>query len=476
MALRDELEMIGSVYKDKADQLAHNETLFNIYEGDLLSYVLADLKEQLSEKTYQQIQYRVAPINVLKRLIDKLSKIYIRSPKRELDGGSEKDAALFTWYQERMQVDVGLSLANEFFNLFKTAALEPFVYRGVPKLRVIPSDRFFVHSTDKVNPMRPTHFTKIMGEYKNEKDETHTALHTYTDTEFFAHNEEGEVLDDVMAELSNQGVNIFGRIPFVYINRSRHDLCPISDTDTLAMTKLIPVLLSDANYATMFQAFSIIYGIDLDQEGLVQAPNALWMFKSDPDSDKKPEVGVIKPELDTDKCLDLIKAQLSFWMQSRNIRPGSIGELSTENMSSGISKAIDEMDTSEDRQKQVPYFMEAEAELWELIIHHMHPVWMREPDFQNKVTFSHGLQAKVNFPEQRALVDSSKQIADEKLKIELGIQSRRGALKEIYPDWTDKQVDERLAEVELERTVNIEVPADEAEVKAEAEAEETIDV
>lgn len=466
MSLQNDIKMLLGVWKNQEKRLQHNNTLFNIYEGDLLTYLLEDLQKSLSPQSYEQIKNRVAPINLLKRMIDKLSQLYSKSPQRlvqTLDGkeAGSKDQKLVEAYQKSMGIDTVGSLTNEFFNLFKGTLLEPYLDEGQPKARVVPSDRFFVHSTNMVNPLKPTHLVKIMGTYQaaGKDGGERTVFYAYTKDEFLIFNDREGIETQMMADAykngGEYGRNPYGAIPGVYINRSRFELTPKIDTDTLTMTKIIPILLSDVNFAAMFQAFSIVYGIDLDEQNLKMSPNAFWRFKSDPGNpESKPEVGVIKPEADIDKVLSLIHAQLSMWLNSRNIRPGAIGSINTENFQNGISKAIDEMDTCEDRKKQVPYFETAERDFWNLIVNHMHPVWMGQSDFTQRIAFSKGVTVETKFAEQRPMLDTSKQIDDELKLINGRLQSRKGALKALYPDWTEKQIEEKLAEVDSEQPVH----------------------
>lgn len=458
MSLFDQAKDISEEYKSLAPGLlTHNQTLFNIYEGDLLTYVLKDLEKQLSTQSFEQVKYRVAPINVLKRMVDKLSKIYAKPPSRDVNGGAQKDQDLINWYLKELDIDTNMGMGNEFFNLFKTCFIEPYLDQGNPRLRILPSDRFFVRSSDSVNPTRPTELVKVMGTKKDQAGNTKTILHCYDADRFMIINEDGDIQTALMAQAGNEkGINPYEAIPGIYVNRSRHDLIPKIDTDTLTMTKLIPVLLSDLNYAVMFQSFAILYGIDVDSENLKMSPNSFWAFKSDPATQNKPEIGAIKPEVDIDQVLNFIAAQLSFWLNSRNIRPGTIGVISKENFASGVSKVIDEMDTSEDRQKQVPYFIHAERALWDLLIKNMHPVWIRDPLFKQRIAFSPAVTVDVSFEEQRGYIEPSVKVDLEIKKMNAGLQSRKGALKEINPDWTDEMIEAHLSEIEEERTVMVE--------------------
>ncbi len=457
MALENDIPVLLKCYQDQKDRMAHNNVLFNIYEGDLLTYILKDLKEQLSSTSYDYIKHRVSPINILKRLIDKLSKIYAKPPSREILKAKDSDKKLLSEYHKSMAINVNLGMSNEFFNLYKNTFIEPYVDNGKPRLRILPSDRFFVYSRDDVNPLRPTHFIKVMGTYKKADGSECMIFYAYTDEEFLIFNDKEEILLDKMAQIYEDapdefGQNPFKKIPGIYINRSKVDLTPKIDTDTLAMTKLIPILLSDLNYAVMFQAFSIMYGIDLDEEGLKMAPNAFWRFKSSKSNpDAKPHVGVIKPEADIDKVLSLVREELAMWLNSKNIRPGTIGALNSENAASGVSKVIDEMDTSEDRQKQVPYFIDAERELHDLIINHMHPVWSEYEDFELKGKFSVGISVETTFPEQRPIMDINTATDAQIKQMDAGLQDRESAMKALNPDMTPEQIKEKLAKIDKER-------------------------
>lgn len=456
MSLRQDIALIIKEFESSKERLRHNAKLFQIYEGDLQSLVNEALRRYLSQKSYEQALSHVAPINVLKRMIDKLSKIYAKAPIRKLDdAASDKDKEMYDEISKAIDLNTAMGLANEFFNLFKYTAVEPFLDRGKPQSRIVPSDRFIVLSTDKVNPLRPTHYSKIMGVEKDKDGQDRAIFYSYTESEFLIHDDLGKIYADKMQAVGNpNGINPINRLPITYINRSRHDLIPTEDTDTLTMTVLIPVLLSDLNYALKFQCFSILYGINVSQEGLKIAPNAFWNLKTD-DKDGtgvKPEIGSIKPSVDSDKLLAALRTQLAFWMQCRNIKPGAIGDMSLENAASGFAKMIDEMDTSEDRQKQVPYFMAAEDDLFDLIKRLHNVVWMNDPEYKlTRMKISDDILISTQFAEQRPMVDSSKVLGDEITKLTNKLTTRRRALKTLNPDLDEAALDALIEEIDEEQ-------------------------
>lgn len=455
-------DMIGDFYgqiQNHSETLAHNHKLFDIYEGQLLPQVLCDLKEQLSPGSYEAIKTRVAPINVLKRIVDKLSKIYMQSPTRRVEGGNDQDKELLGWFEDCLKIDRRMNTANEFFNLFKNCLLQPVLDEstGTPLLRVIPSDRFLPFSTNRIDPTKPTNILTFEGKAKATNGSGQVDVYgAYSADEWLMFDSNKEVRQDLMG--GSDGVNPYEVLPFVYVNRSENLLIPKPDSDTLTMTKIIPILLSDLNYAVLFQAFSVLYTIDCDTANAVMAPNSLWNLHSLGDGEKKPEIGSIKPQVDILEVMQLIQSQMSLWLQTRGIRPGSVGQLTQENATSGISKIVDEMDTSEDRKKQVNWFKQAETELWDLLLKQMHPVWAARGLVEQRYTFTRSAYVDVDFPEQLPLTDRSQLVSTLQSEVAAGFTTKKRAIEKLNPGLDDEMVDELMVEIETERYGAVDAP------------------
>lgn len=455
--LKDQIHTLLNYIESKSGYLAHNENLLEIYEGNLLKYVLGALNNSLQKQSYEQIKDRVAPINVLTRIVDKLSKIYQQNPIRTLD--QKRDDELLVWYQDNMRVNQKMNVVNEAFNLFKCSLHEILIHNRTPMLRPIPNDRFLVWSDDEVDPLNPTHIILIMDKEKKLNREV-TIYHVYTDEEFIIFDSEGSLLFDRMQQINNLGVNPYGKYPFIYTNKSSHNLMPIHDSDTFAMTVLIPILLSDLNFASKFASFSIMYGININDENIKFAPNVFWNFKSDPETDQKPELGVIKPQVDIEATLSLIQSQFAFWLNTKGIRPGQIGNLTSDNFASGISKMIDEMDTYEDRKRQVEFFRDSERKMWNLIINNLHPFWVRTGAIDTRQLFPIDSKVIVNFAEQVPMLKRGDMVRDLQAEVNAGFATRKVAIKKLNPHMTENEIDEYMQMIDEERTTTIEIDED----------------
>ena len=441
-----------------------HKDMFEIYEGNLSKKIDHFFDSHFSPQTARYAKLRKSPINIQRKIIDKLSTIYQSPINRIVPDASSADEDLLGYYEDNFKINKVMNIADEFFNMSRSTLIQPYVHMNKPRLRAVPNDRFFVYSDDEIDPLNVTHVVICQDSLVN-KDGLNTLIyHAYSDQEFIIFDSEGNVRRDLMLKIGNpDGINPYGKIPFVYINRSSNLIMPPADIDFLQMTMLIPCLLTDLNYASMFTMFSVMYGIDLEDSETVLAPNALWHLKSDPATDKKPQIGTIKNDADVAQTLELIRAQLAFWLETRSIKGGSIGDLNASNFASGISKLIDESDTTDEKKRQITHFREAEYDLWTLIIENLHPVWAASGQIDNRISFSPGAYVEVDFVDPVPLVRRGQLVDDLKKEVDAGFITKKRAIAMINPDKSDEWVDELVGEIEGEKTIIVETVSGTAE-------------
>ena len=463
MALMDDIPQILEHVSKTQPVRKENQDIFEIWQGQLLDKVEADLCEQLSPQAFEQARHRISPINVLRKVTQKRSRIYSSPPTRAVINGTEQDANLLEFYERSLDIDVLMGqLANPFFNMHKWSNVELFVNDRMPKMRVNPADRILPFSSDQMDPTRPTAWIKFMGKEQKviaveggELTEFVDVLWIVSDDEFLIIDSGGEVRHDLMQKLEVAERNPAGTAPFILINKDRFNLVPTPDSDTLSMSKLIPVLISDLNTAVMFQAFSIIYGIDVDIENPRFAPNGLWKIKSDPTSEQKPEIGMLKPQVDINEVIQFTQTQLAFWLDSMNIRPGTIGKLNRDNFASGVSKIIDEADTTEDRKQQIPFFRDAEKRLWEMVMHKLHPHWVETDQIDERKTFSPNAEIDIIFEDPKPVVDRSTILGDIERELRLGLLDPRRALERLNPTAGEDEIEQMLNDARAQSVVEV---------------------
>lgn len=443
--LKQKRKQIIEYIKDHRNFLLQNTEALDIYEGNLKPYVDNILKTSLSANYYHAIKDRILPINILQRYVDKVSTTYSKPPVRT--SNNPKSQEFVDFYSATLNINNSAMIADAYSNLFKGYAWEPYIDKsGKPALRELPFNSFLVMSDSMVSPEEETIFIKFMG--KQTEDDESMLLFVYTDTEFDAFYMSGMEASQYLVE--NEGMNVIGTIPFVYGKRQKNRLIPVLDSDMLAITKAIPCQLTDASGAQLFQSYSIIYGIDISAENLKMSPNALWSIKSDRESDKNPQLGVLTPTADTDKVLSFITTTFTLWLETKGVRVGSVGSMDASNLSSGISKIIDEMDVHELKKKSQFWFKKDEEELWNVKLPKIHNYWIKSgllnpsmmpplmPDEQDPEIY-------VEFESPKPMISRMEEINQIKAELELGTLTMEQAIRKLHPELDDDEVAQTMS-------------------------------
>lgn len=445
--LKDKRKEIIEYVKAHKSFLKRNHETLDIYEGNLLPYVDDILQKTLSPQYYMPARERILPINILQRYIDKVSTVYEKQPSRKSASENVRVDEFVEFYKNQFAMGVSGQICDQLANLHKGFAWEPYIdLNGKPQLRELSFDKFLVMSDSMVSPDEETIFIKFMG-YKS-SDEESLLLFAYTNEEFDAFYLNGTEASEHLVD--NQGLNPIGVIPFVYGKRQKSKLIPTQDTDMLAIAKAIPVQISDLGMAMMYQCFSIIFGVDVNSENLIMAPNVFWSFKSD--NEKKPEIGTIKPEADTDKGLSFVMNVFILWLETKGVRVGSIGSVTGSNLASGISKIIDEMDVYNIKKKSMGWFEKDEEELWNEKMPKIHNYWVQTGMVASSMVppiVNDEFDVIVEFPTIEPMISRSEEIANFKSELELRTITREFVVKKLHPAFTDEQVADVLNNAEI---------------------------
>lgn len=463
--LKDLIPDIVADFERKRSKMQFDNELYEMHEGQIKKFVQESLaKEMLSKSAYNRAIQRIPSINIPKKVTDKLSKVYAEAPIRF----SKNDQELMTEFADLLKLNSEMNYSNQMSNLTKCAALELYVEEQVQKVRVLLSHQFFVFSDSKTSPNKETVFVKLLGqEYKprqvfsditgklttNENDVyLVNILGLYSDDEFLVIDSDGMPRQDKMNEMGITSTkNPFGTIPFVYINKSKSELMPFPNQTTYDLGILIPKLLTDLNYSAQFLSHSVIWTKNSDLQGAEINPDAIVDLGDSDGQGNTPEIGTIDPQTDIDGVLKLIQAQLSMYLSTEGLKAGSVGQLEASNAASGISKIIDESDATEARKSQTEIYRCVESEFWTKFAK-MQAVWSLRGEVKKKEVFSPDFSESfsIKFAEIKPLESEKEKYEKMKVARELKLITKKQALKEIYPNLPEDQLNVRLKELEEE--------------------------
>lgn len=451
------------------DFLQFDLRLYRFYEGQIQKEIENSLAEEMvSPAAFKRAIQRIPSINIAKKVNDKLSKVYNEPANRTCS--NETDIDVLRTLSAKGNLEAQLITANRMMNLNRRSAIELFIDEEKLKFKVLAAHQFLVFSDDPINTNKPTVFIKLLPKTQkqvqitvdkngNKIDPLSDIIYVdtyalYSDQEFMIIDSSGDVRTDLMGQMgATTTVNPFGVIPFVYLNTSKLDLLPYPNKAALDISILIPKLLTDLNYAAQFLSHSVIWTKNANLAGAEINPDAIVnLGDTDPANPTgEPEIGTIDPKTDIEGVLKLIEFQLASYLTTEGIKAGGIGNMDAGQDASGVSKIIDESDATDARKNQMEIFREVERDLWYKISKIQETASkaglveekrLFSPDFPNNLS--------IKFAEIRPL-ESEKQ-KYEKIKIgrELKLMTRKQALRELYPDLTEEQLQDRLESVEEE--------------------------
>jgi hypothetical protein len=470
------LEKIIEFFKSEENQkrLRSDSDRYMVYNGKVKDLVRAAIqKEFLLPETVEDMVGRIIPINITQKIVNKLSQVYREAPVRRPSDLNDADQESLDFYVNETNFNRIMKNANRMFKLHKHVCLEPYVCsNGIPSMRVLPSQTYTPFSDDPIDPKKPTAFLKHI---KMDQDATKQIHEYWTNEEHLIINGNGEVLFDEMLKMNNpDGINPYGVIPFVYIKDSDNELIPIQDDDLISMQLAINLLLTDLAFATKYQSWSIFYLIGIQNQKISFNPNSVITLDHAPGTEK-PEIGTIKPELDSDAMLRQVEALVAMLLTTKSLSVGSVsGQLDAKNPASGIAKVLDESETTEERKDQVAFFEVAEKDFWFNFAHKILPVWTSagiiDPSYV--MPFTEPFELSIIFPDFKPMIGEKDKVELLKAKLDAGFISFRMAIKELYPNISDLELDSYVAELRKEKLDNMQFFQNNIQQVEETEEEE----
>lgn len=460
MSLASKIPAILAHIEANAGRLQYNQTVFNVLDGEILPLIHKAIDTQLSGDSRKVAKDRVPPINIMRKVVDKLSTLYSVEPTRT--SANSADQGLVDEYSKELDINSIFASTNESFSSVKYGITETYYDEQTRSIRVraCEPDRYLPYGDDPNDKTRVTVMIKFLGSTTKRKDgreltgkETKNQLKTvnvialYSDLEILIIDGEGEILADMMTAYGiEDGKNSYGVIPFSVVKRSKYTIIPKKDDDMLAMPVLIPLLMTEVNFGMMFLANPIIVGTDVNVEGLQVSPLSMWSVKTDASSGTAGKIDVLRPDMNIESQSSWIKEQLVLWLESKNIKAKHLVSESSGGVASGVALILEEMDTSEDRAKQATFFAEFESDFW-YKYGKIHNVLSAAGKIGVVKKFSDNVIVKTRYNPILVVEDSASIANRANQSYVAGTMSLRRAIKLTNPDISEKDIELEVAQI-----------------------------
>tara|TARA_Y100000401_G_scaffold1061_1_gene847 strand:- start:201 stop:1544 length:1344 start_codon:yes stop_codon:yes gene_type:complete len=214
----------------------------DFYQGNTEAYT----KQYFSPSLCSKIP--ISNVNITKRIIDRISLVYMKPPKREYS-----DENVIEFFNGK---DFKLQRAERMTNLLEHILIKPTWRNGKIDYDIIMD--FEAQFGD--DPLRPISYTYPLAMKASVLDDT-PELYAYWDAEnTFIFDENGKIQDDPD---NPDHINPYGMLPFVECFRDGRPEYSYLDTspavDLIATNLEVNVSETNANANTMFQSFGYMY-------------------------------------------------------------------------------------------------------------------------------------------------------------------------------------------------------------------------
>jgi hypothetical protein len=431
-----DLKILISKFSNSKSELRRKDMQKRIdyYYDKQLSYLDDNLKKQFKKPDNLKLQKEFD--NVTSLIIDELAVIYAQEPIRKIINGTDKDQELYERIITEGKLNLILAEANKMSKLCKTVLIRV-VWRNDKIQFDIITPNIFEVIQDQNDPTTAIGFVyasiiDITNQNYLNKDDTFIDRDPFDNTNIiyfywsdkkniiFKKLSRGDIqIQEVVTNIDN--VNPYQKLPFVTI----HDGIPISDyfieggDDLINTNEIINIKLTEANFLTKMQSFSIPVRKGADNAGstITLDPSMIIDIPADSDVHKGQDFKFVSPEAklrEIEESIDRKKRNLAIkYKLDPDLLIQSADKASAQSMQlRSLQKAIL---ITQDR----PFYRNYEQQLFNIIriVHNYHsaekisdkaelkvdfiesetPMTINERDQHNLLLFNNGIISKARW-------------------------------------------------------------------------------
>lgn len=503
MRIRTEIEILDQQVrkqiidelKGKENQSRKNEAYrrYLSYKDQTKQFVIEHLLQQFDQSTVAEMSYAIANISLLRKVIDKLARVYSNGVTRSIIGDDVSTQNMHDLEKE-LEFNANIKKTNKFLKLQKNVAvyvkpcqyieengsekykikvesLNPYLYDVVEDyndrtkpLAFILSD--FTYKTNAnlalTNSQMESHGANPVSIQKNngvdEKiadqpaDTKIECLIWWTKSYHFTTDQHGKITSEDI-------VNPINELPFVNFAIDQDGSFWAEGGDDLVDGNiLINSVMTHNQHVAITQGYGQFWmkGENLPRNIKVGVNKALIMeYKS---GEAVPELGYATASPQIDSLRALVESYVALLLTTNNLSASSVNASLSGHTSapSGVAMIIDKAESMEDVNDQRQIFIDKEPEIWSIV-----NKWIAvygdnlDEDFKG-LNLAENFKENFNmvFTDAPVIMSEKEKLENFKLRKELGIDSMLDLIKKDNPQLDDEQAMAKLKEVMAEKLEN----------------------
>lgn len=500
MKLKDENDVLDLKWRQayikqiesSENQERKNEALkrFEIYRDQTRKWVFKALKKQnLKEETLRQMEASVSNLSILKKVVNKLAKVYQTAPIRQVE--SDDDRAKIDMLEDELDFDTAMAKTNRYLELSKNAIVYVVPQKNVIqslnsskpifdlKVKVLNSHAYdpildfdncevargFVLSD--YNEASSNEFEQYTGKRSRKFDDPVQDSMSgvsregkeyifWTNLYHFTTNHKGEIIKDKSPEDLKNPVVMLPMISFNYDTDG--DFWAYGGNDLVDGSIAINLDITNMTDIANIQGYGqvVVKGENIPSV-LEFGPHTALVFKTNA-GEEKPDVDVLSNNPPIMDWMSMIEQKVALLLSTNNLSPRNVAtKLDATNFPSGISQLIEQSEVTFDIEDKQKIFQDNEPVIWEVIRRWMEVLTAKKQASAALAEIGTFKDSDVNliFPRNKAVVTEAEKLDNLKKRQELGINSEIEILMIDNPDLSEEEAQEKLDKIKEEKQAKL---------------------
>lgn len=479
MKLQKESDILDAAYRKQIideilgleNQYRKNELFkrFECFRDKTSNYVYQELLKQFDKSTVDEMSYALANVSIVKKIINKLSRVYSVDVTRKEDDNIKEII-------KETQFNAKMKKLNRYLKLFKNAALyvrptkcdeekyeiqfvplQPYLYDVIESPHDATEAEVVILSTyRKLNQVLPYGIptSKTVPRTSDNKDQIIADADTGADDNTFIWwTKNYHFTTDCTGEIIS-GDNIENPImdlPFVFLNEDTdNEFWSTSGNDLVNNAILINSMITNVNHIGITQGYGQFYmkGKNLPKY-IKTGPNKAILMEY-AEGEPTPDVGFATASPPLQELMNLIEMQVALLLTTNNLSTTGVSlKLNGSSLPSGVALIIDKAESMEDVQDQQQMFIDAEKEAFEI-----YTKWLKAyggkgllEDWQELAKLPEDYDPETNFGKPTAIVSEKEKLEIYKMRLDLKLDTLEDIIKKDNPSISEDQLREKLMEV-----------------------------
>jgi len=468
------------------------------YKDQTSRFVVENLLRQLRMQTVVEMRYSIANISLVKKIIDKLARVYSNGVTRTVTDNEDATKMVEDLAKE-LDLNTAMKKVNRFLKLHKNCALylkpcpeynsdgsqvcwdvEPTVlcphhydviegyFNRTEALVFILSDynpviQNFSSLDPGIRPLSPTLQPKGDGQDQTiadtPEDEGRDPLGEkkyiwWSENYHFTTDKRGRIIPD---DGNPQNVNPFGK-HMIHNFASDQDgsFWAEGGDDLIDGAILINSMITHLNNIGVLQSYGQFYMSGENLPGVVEVgPNKVIKMEYKKDEQAEPKLGFLNASPQLDSLRGCIEAYVALLLTTNNLSTNGVSAQlgGSRDLASGVALVVDKAESLEDVQDQRQIFLDEEPEIFSTLktFLDVYRAQLCEDlvDFVLPDNLEDDLTLKFN--DQSPIMSEKEKLEVYKLREELGLDNLLSLLMKDDPSLTKQQAEKKLKDLIAER-------------------------